>query len=234
MERYSYLSTMQANPYLSDYLDLGFINNQLKVYAGTRTNLSRSFSFGARASMSLLNNMPFFFNDTASRVLLKDTSVNLFNTFIIVNSQSINTNAHVDLTYRYKETFEAVLNFDYNQYTTDSLLKKAWYKPMFTTSLDAKYNLKDKLIFTFGFYIYAGAYRPSLTPGGSIRALSLKSTFDFNLGCEYRWNKRLSFFLDLNNFAAQRNFYYYEYPSERINGLVGVKYIFGGEKVGKK
>ncbi len=234
MERYSYLSSMQMNPYLSDYLDLGFINNQLRIYAGTKTNLSRSLSFGAKASLSLVKNMPFFFNDTAARVLLKDTSVNLANTFIIVNSPSINTNAHVDLTYHYREIFEVAIGFDYNQYTTDTLLKKAWYKPMFTSSLDASYNLKDKFIFSLDMYLYTGAYRPSVTPSGAIRALPLKAMFDFNLGCEYRWSKRLSFFLDLNNIAAQRNYYYYEYPSERINCLLGAKYIFGGEKVGKK
>ncbi|MBP7102037.1 MAG: TonB-dependent receptor [Bacteroidales bacterium] len=234
MSHYSYLESMQMNPYLSDYLNLGFINELLQIYAGTKTNLSRSLTFGARASLGLVNNMPFFFNDTAASVMLKDTSVNLFNTFVIVNSQSVHTNAHVDLTYRYKEIVEVVLNFDYNLYTADSIIKKAWYKPMFTTSLDAFYNLKDKFIFNFGFYIHTGAYRPSVTPSGAIRALPLKAIFDFNLGCEYRWNKRLSFFLDVNNFAAQRNFYYYEYPSERINFLVGAKYIFGGEKIGKK
>jgi hypothetical protein len=63
----------------------------------------------------------------------------------------------------------------------------------------------------------------------SIKSEVMKSVFDFNIGCEYRWNKRLSFFLDLNNFAAQRNYFYYNYPSERINFLLGVKYIFGGE-----
>lgn len=234
MDHYSYLESMRMNPYLSDYLNLGFINEQLRIYAGTKTNLSRSITFGARASMSLINNMPFFFNDTAARVVLKDTSVNIFNTFVIVNSQSIHTNAHADLTYRYREQLEIVLNFDYNLYTTDTNMKKAWYKPIFTISLDASYNLKDKFIFSFDFYIHTGAYRPSVTPSGTIRAIPLKSMFDFNLGCEYRWNKRLSFFLDVNNFAAQQNYYYYEYPSERINFLLGAKYIFGGEKVGKK
>ncbi len=234
MERYSYLSSMKLNPYLSDYLNLGFINDQLRVYAGTKTNLSRSLSFGARASLSLLKNMPFFFNDTNTRTLLNDTSVNLANTFIVVSSQSIYTNIHGDLTYRYKEMLEIVLNFDYNKYTADSIIQKAWYIPMFTTSLDAKYNLKDKFLFSFGFYIYTGAYRPSFTQGGSIKAVTLKPTFDFNLGFEYRWDKRLSFFVDLNNFVAQRNYYYYDYPSERINFLLGAKYIFGGEKIGKK
>ncbi len=234
MQRYSYLSTMRLNPFLSDYIDLGFIKDQLRIYAGNKTNISRSISFDVWGAMSLLSNMPFFFNDTASRTLLKDTSVNLFNTFTLLHSKSIHANAHASITYHYKETFKLKLNFDYHLYTADSTLGKAWYQPMFITSLDAFYNLKDKFIFTFDFYINTGAYRPSLTSAETIKAVPLKSVFDFNIGFEYHWNKRLAFFLDINNFAAQRNYFFYEYPSERINCLIGVKWIFSGEKINKK
>lgn len=228
MKHYSYLESMRLNPFLSDYLDLGFVNQHIRLYAGTKTNLSHSLFFGAGASLSLNDDMPFFFNDTSSRFLLNDTAVNLYNTFLLVKSQSIHTNAHLNLTYTYKNIFNIALSFEYNLYSTDSI-KKAWYKPLFISSLEANYNLKDKFLFSFDFYIHSGAYYPSMQADASIKSEAMKSVFDFNIGCEYRWNKRLSFFLDLNNFAAQRNYFYYNYPSERINFLLGVKYIFGGE-----
>ena len=232
MKHYSYLESMQLNPYLSDYIDLGFVIQHIRIYVGTKTNLSHSLFFGAGASLSLNDDMPFFFNDSSTRYILKDTAVNLYNTFKLVKSQCIHTNAHLNLTYNYKDIFNIMIGFDYNHYTVDSV-KKPWFKPLFITSLEANYNLKDKFLFSFDFYIHTGAYYPSMKADGSIKSEALKSVFDFNLGCEYRWNKRLSFFLDVNNFAAQRNYFYYQYPSERINFLLGVKYIFGGEKIKK-
>jgi hypothetical protein len=61
----------------------------------------------------------------------------------------------------------------------------------------------------------------------------MRPAFDLNFGFEYLWSKRLAFFANVNNFTYQRNYYYHDYPTQRINCLVGVKYNFGGESVKK-
>jgi hypothetical protein len=62
----------------------------------------------------------------------------------------------------------------------------------------------------------------------------MKTVFDFDFSFEYIWSKRLSFFANVNNFVYQRNYFYQDYPSQRINCLLGLKYNFGGEATGKK
>jgi outer membrane receptor protein involved in Fe transport len=54
----------------------------------------------------------------------------------------------------------------------------------------------------------------------------LKGYVDLNLGAEYRYNKRLGMFLDINNIAATRYFRYVNYPVYRLNVLAGVSYSF--------
>ena len=55
-------------------------------------------------------------------------------------------------------------------------------------------------------------------------AKELKPYVDANLGIEYRYNKALSAFLNINNIAARRYERYYGYPSQRINFILGISY----------
>jgi outer membrane receptor protein involved in Fe transport len=50
----------------------------------------------------------------------------------------------------------------------------------------------------------------------------LGSIIDANLGLEYRYDKRLSGFLQINNLAAQRYLQFYNYPVMPIQVLAGI------------
>jgi hypothetical protein len=47
-----------------------------------------------------------------------------------------------------------------------------------------------------------------------------------NLGVEYRYNKRISGFIKLNNIAAQRYQKWYNYPVQGFQGMVGATFRF--------
>jgi hypothetical protein len=139
------------------------------------------------------------------------------------------------MKYQYKNQLILVLNLDYNQYfipnTTDLL--EAWYKPKFVAEFDIQYRLLEKFLFGVDFYIHTGSKYPKFIDR-NIAPTAMKPIFDFNFSFEYLWSKRLSFFANVNNFAYQRNYFYHDYPTHRLNVLIGAKYNFGGEAVGKK
>jgi hypothetical protein len=56
--------------------------------------------------------------------------------------------------------------------------------------------------------------------------VDLGSIVDANLGFEYRYNKRLSGFLQINNLAAQRYLQFYNYPVIPLQVLAGVTFKF--------
>jgi outer membrane receptor protein involved in Fe transport len=58
----------------------------------------------------------------------------------------------------------------------------------------------------------------------TFKALELKPYVDANLGIEYRYNKVLSAFLNVNNIAARRYERYYGFPSQRINFILAISY----------
>ena len=232
-ERNSYLSVMQENPYLSDYLDLGFQDKKFNLFAGIQLGLSRSLSIGARASYAIYDDMPIFINDIFQSMFLGDSVYNLYNTFSVTGERINLFNAHFDLKYQLKDMLWLTFNVDYNNYkpSKSSDLLRAWYKPAFVAGFDIEYLLLEKFKFGLNFYIQTGAKRPEFLTNGNIDIEKMKPVFDFNFNFEYIWSKRLSFFLDVNNFVCRRNYFYYDYPSQRINVLVGVKYNFGGEKI---
>ena len=57
-------------------------------------------------------------------------------------------------------------------------------------------------------------------------AKSLGFIADVNLGLEYRYNKRISAFLQLNNLASQRYMRWYNYPVQIFQVMGGVTFRF--------
>jgi hypothetical protein len=50
----------------------------------------------------------------------------------------------------------------------------------------------------------------------------LGTIIDLNLGLEYRYNKRISAFVQLNNLASQRYMRWYNYPVQIFQVMGGV------------
>jgi outer membrane receptor protein involved in Fe transport len=59
-----------------------------------------------------------------------------------------------------------------------------------------------------------------------INSTELKGITDINLGFEYRYNKKLGAFLNLNNLAGTRYYRWNNYPTYRFNFLAGLSYSF--------
>ena len=57
-------------------------------------------------------------------------------------------------------------------------------------------------------------------------ALKLGFLADANIGLEYRYNKRVSGFINLNNVAAQRYRRWYNYPTQGFQAMLGVTIRF--------
>ena len=104
--------------------------------------------------------------------------------------------------------------------------------PQVKLTLSANYNLRDKILLKVDlFYIdnqYAKTFVTDTTSstGRKPVATELKGVFDANLGLDYRYTKKLGFFLNFNNIANYRYSRWSNYPTQGFNLMGGLSYSF--------
>jgi outer membrane receptor protein involved in Fe transport len=102
---------------------------------------------------------------------------------------------------------------------------EAWHKPSFDVSFSANYNIQDKILLRASV-VANGAMKAPKWTNGVQTSETIDAWVDVNLGVEYRYRKKIGFFLNLNNLTASRYDRWYNYPAYRFNFMAGMNYIF--------
>jgi hypothetical protein len=121
----------------------------------------------------------------------------------------------------------------FNQYTMESQIKP-WQLPALEAGVKGSYNLGDKIILGLDVFYIGTRYAKvsqfdKLTNEGidfNIATRKMNGFVDANINVEYIYTKKVSAFIRLNNLAAQQYQIWNNYPSQRINGLLGVNFSF--------
>ena len=109
---------------------------------------------------------------------------------------------------------------------------KAWNLPTAEVLLNMTYNLFDKFLVKAGLDMSFGRYAKVYEAGEHVSeinnqfAYNMGNIIDGNLGLDYRYNKRISGFVQLNNIASQRYLKFYNYPVMPISVFGGVTVKF--------
>ena len=108
----------------------------------------------------------------------------------------------------------------------------AWNLPRLEIMLRGSYNLFDKFIFNLDLTMEEGrkalvyADGPGISEENGQYYEKLNFIADLNLGVEYRYNKRISAFVQFNNIAAQQYMRWHNTPVQGFQFLGGVTYRF--------
>lgn len=208
-----------------------FINSNVQLrnmqaydfHFGIKGTLSKRMSFNVGAAFSNNRNMALFFNDTIY------SSGNQFG--VLYDTVNISTFTG-SLSYQHNEQIKIDGIARYNAYSLRNN-PHAWNLPELELILRGHYNIAKKLIFNVDFTLEAG--RKARVHSGSIAGaqevdgiyfVPLGLIADANLGVEYRYTQRLSFFGNLNNFAAQRYQRWYNYPVQAFQFMLGASFRF--------
>jgi len=218
LQRNSFRSLTSENPFIVSDLALVNSNLQAKLFAGLRGAFSSKMTFNALVSQSFIDNMPYYVNQ-------EDTGAIAGNIFDVVYDKTSLLSVGGDLGYQAAEKLMLNVSAFYNFYVMDKQLQP-WHRPAITGKLSGKYNLKDKIIISADVYYLGSQYGRTFTQDtlGVITydKEKIKGMVDINLGVEYRYNQRFSAFATINNIASYRYYRWKQYPSERINFMVGL------------
>jgi hypothetical protein len=218
LQKNSYKSFTDVNPFVMSNLTMHNSDKQYEAYGGIKGMLSSTTSYNVRVSQQKLNNMAMFVNDTNGYK----------NKFDVIYDDATILTIHGEAAYQLREKIRFNLSGDYFDYQMKTE-KKAWYKPQLKVALSGQYNISDKIIAKIDlFYIasqYAKIYAHDST-GIQVVKKELSYLVDVNVGAEYRYTKRLGFFINLNNLANMKYRRWYGYPTQGLSVMGGLSFSF--------
>jgi len=210
----------RGNQYINSAVDLKN-TKEFKFYAGIKGTLSKTMSFNLSVHSTKFTDRALYFNDTIFsdqyrfNVLYDDVTVLGFGG---------------SLTYQKSEKLKIDAILQYNNYSAANQ-KYAWYLPELELTLRGSYNVYDKLYAKLDFNMQTGRKSPNgiLNPDPSQTETVLFDTgiiADANLHLEYRYNRRISAFIQFNNIANQKYNRWLNYPVYGFQVLGGVTFGF--------
>ncbi|MDL2315028.1 hypothetical protein LJC16_02080 [Bacteroidales bacterium OttesenSCG-928-C19] len=221
MERASLNSLRTENPYISPLAESQFVKNPLNIFGRVELALEKHLDLNAEIAYSSFKDAPLFG---------VDSSYILQNMYVPIYDDYKRFKIGGELVYEEENIARFGLGYYYYGYSTDKE-DEAWYKPSFELTLNAKYMIQDKFIFglTAGFLGKMKGYSwlRNETTGQLIKEEEeMKNRFDISLSAEYMYSKRLSFFFLLNNIANQQYYQWINYPTQRMNAMLGLTFSF--------
>ncbi|MDZ4203916.1 MAG: hypothetical protein U1C46_03755 [Bacteroidales bacterium] len=202
------------NPFISSILNYQNSVDKLRFYGNLQGNVANKVDAGFNFAYTLAGKMPFFVNDTLAP----------FSRFEVIYDDMKVFKVGFTSSYKSSEEFGIILAANFNSYGTDKEAE-AWHKPMFNARLQGWYALNSKLSFNASF-IANGKSWAKVWNGNSYDKEQVKAWMDISASAKYHYNKQLHFFLDARNLAAQRQFYWHNYPSYRLNVIAGAGFSF--------
>ena len=193
-------------------------NTIIDFYGGFKGTLSKRMSFNISASFARIQNKALF---------VTDTTYSVGNKFNLVFDTLNLTTIEGSLSYQLNEK----LKIDgIGRFYSYSLLNNsyAWNLPQWQAIARGSYNLFDKFLVNLDLNFEGGrkalvyALEDDVTLENNQFAKTLGLVADINLGIEYRYNKRISAFVQMNNLASQRYNRWYNHPVQVFQFMGGI------------
>ncbi|MDR0815460.1 MAG: hypothetical protein LBN37_06895 [Bacteroidales bacterium] len=208
----TYRSIIEENPFITPGLANPVTNTKLNIYGGLKGAITSKLSYYLKASFTTSDKELFFVNDTAYSKAQ--------NYFTVITDDLNKLNIGGEIFYNPNERLELRVKADYNRYEL-STQKYAWHCPAWVGEFSAKYKYR-KLLFNFDAFAIGQRYAKAFEP--NVNYYKLKGVLDFNLGVEYQYLKRMSFFVKFNNFTGNHFNRWNFYPSQRFNVMGGLTF----------
>lgn len=215
LEDNNYAKIISENPWVKPGTLVTNTSHKFIMRGGVKGNLSPRVAYNVSASFSLVDSAYFFVNSP------DPLNIYLLGKFDVVYDNIRHKNMIGELTFAPTSNIKLALQAEYNVYIMD-VLNAPWHKPSYIGRASLSYNIKDKILVNAAFYL-EGKRNVQAVNGD---ALEIDGVMDLNLGLEYRMNKRISAFLNLNNLTASRYHLWYLYPAQQFNFRGGVSYAF--------
>ena len=222
LKQTTFKSLTQTNEFILPNIALRNEKTPIEFYGGIKGTLSKRIHFNAGISFANVRDKALFVTDTVH---------SLGNKFDVIYDTMNVTTIEGSISYQLKEKIkvDGIGRF----YSYSPLNNSyAWNLPQLQFMVRGYYNLFDKFLFNLDLNFEHGrralvtTVDDEVTIENNQRIKKLEFIADVNLGVEYRYNKRISAFLQFNNLASQGYQRWYNSPVQRFQVLGGVTFRF--------
>lgn len=207
----------KENPFVQLQAPMPGTHTPLRVFAGFRGIFSENLKYYAEAAYKQVKSQPFYYS------LMNASGAYIFD---VVYDSADAFQARAEVLYAFNEKITAGINARYDLYFSLSNEAEAWLIPPYTASLFFKYNLQHKIEIGTDFQVLGKRNAKFVEGGGLVTSTVLPEAFDWNLDIEYRYNKKVSAFLQFENLLGNKYYLYTYYPTDGFRVYGGVIYSF--------
>ncbi len=220
LKQTSFKSLTLENEFIRPNIELRNEKKPIEFYGGIKGTLSKRISFDAGISFASVRDKALFINDTVQ---------SFGNQFDVIYDTMNVTTIEGSISYQLLEKIKIDGIGRYYSYSPINN-SYAWNLPQFQFIIRGHYNLYDKFLFNIDFNIEEGrrglgfGLDEETTIENGQRISKLGFVTDINLGIEYRYNKRISAFVQFNNLASQKYNRWYNAQVHAFQVLGGVTF----------
>lgn len=215
-------SISNSNPFVHTGLDVANTSTNYRIYGGLKTRISSNSNALLSVEYANVDDQYFFSmaNEAVSPQGELPAQLHYSNKYAVVydNLSKLSFTGEVDLQVNKELNLYALAK--YTHYSLDGL-EEAWNMPNLEVETKANYRFTDQWLFNARL-LFVGE-RNVMTDG---KLAKLDALADFGLGAEYKWNDILSVYANVNNIFDAESYLWHGYPSQGINGMIGLKLIF--------
>ena len=213
----SFYTINRMNPYIFSGQEMRN-ETEYNFYGGIKGTLSKTISFNVAAHYRDFNNRALFVNENTWSDLNKfDVRYEDMKVFSVEGG----------ISFQKGEKLKIDAMAEWNKYMPETQ-EYAWHLPELKTTIRGSYNLFDKIYVKADFTLEYGRKSPVylFNPADDNIAVDMPIIADGNLHLEYRYNPRISAFLQLNNIAGQKYDRWMNYRVQGFQVLGGVTFGF--------
>lgn len=222
IKKNTYAEVTQANPFVANDINRKATRTLLDVGGGIIGHPTKALSLKLGVDYKLIRDQLFFVNEFVDDQSVIPNNAAYTNRFVAAYDDNNQLAFHGEVNYNTYKRWSASASFDYYSYSLSTFVE-AWHLPTYKVSAFGHYDVTEKIRIKGSFdFLPERAVKVSQVSDVDYLPVS----YDLTLNGEYKMNKQLSFFLDVNNMLGSKYYHFNGYPAYRLNALVGATFRF--------
>ena len=220
VQRNTYFSFVQENPFLGPSEQLLNTVNNYKIAAGIEGQFQGVFHYRAGIDVSRYNQLHFFANSESDTARFE----------LVYDNRSTVANLNAELGFKFSDTYTLGTRLDLYQYDL-SVQQEAWHRPIWTFSVNNQIKPIEKLLvqanlnFMGGIKARGDVSMLTIFPP-EYEVVSLKTIADLQLKADFKITDRISVFAEGNNLTNGKNMRWLNYPVRGVQLIGGASLKF--------